>query len=88
MLEKMIEAFLVKRVEARGGMCLKQEWINTRGAPDRLVILPRGEMVMVELKQKGVAPEPHQERMHARLKALGVRVVVLDSIEAVEDFIK
>jgi|688.fasta_scaffold2596652_2 hypothetical protein len=88
MLEKMIEAFLVKRVEARGGMCLKQEWINTRGAPDRLVLLPEGNIMMIELKQKGVKPEDHQRRMHNRLRALGVQVEVVDSVEAVEALIK
>lgn len=88
MRESMIEMFLKKRVEALGGQCLKQEWINTRGAPDRLVILPGGKIIMVELKAPGKLPEPHQARMHEKLRALGVQVEVIDSVEAVEDLIK
>ena len=87
MRESFIEAFLVRFVNAKGGMCLKQEWINTRGAPDRLVVLP-GKLLMVELKAPGVKPEPHQLRMHERLRALGVQVEVIDSIEHVEELFK
>ncbi len=39
--------------------------------------------VWVELKAPGVAPEAHQLREHARMKAMGQVVVVVDSIEGV-----
>jgi hypothetical protein len=87
MRESFIEAFLANRVKALGGLCLKQEWINTRGAPDRLVVLP-GKLLMIELKAPGVKPEPHQLRMHERLRALGVQVEVIDSVERVEELFK
>lgn len=41
----------------------------------------------VELKAPGKKPDPHQEREHARLRALGCNVFTLDSIEAVEAYI-
>jgi hypothetical protein len=87
MRENFIEAFLVNRVKSLGGLCLKQEWINTRGAPDRLVVLP-GRLLMVELKATGVKPEPHQLRMHERLRALGVQVEVIDSVERIEELFR
>ena len=87
MRESFIESFLANRVKALGGLCLKQEWINTRGAPDRLVVLP-GKLLMIELKAPGVKPEPHQLRMHERLRALGVKVEVIDSVERVEELFK
>ena len=87
MRENFIEAFLVNRIKSLGGLCLKQEWINTRGAPDRLVILA-GKLLMVELKAPGVKPEPHQLRMHERLRALGVQVEVIDSVERVEELFR
>jgi hypothetical protein len=87
MRESYIEAFLANRVKALGGLCLKQQWINTRGAPDRLVVLP-GKLLMIELKAPGVKPEPHQLRMHERLRALGVQVEVIDSVERVEELFK
>ncbi|AOS80251.1 hypothetical protein Q5W_15380 [Hydrogenophaga sp. PBC] len=40
--------------------------------------------VWVELKAPSVKPERHQMREHARMRAMGQRVEVIDSIEAVE----
>ena len=41
----------------------------------------------VEFKAPGVKPEAHQLRLHARMRALGQRVVVIDSIEGVEELL-
>jgi hypothetical protein len=94
MKERDIERHLVKRVKALGGECRKIQWIGRRGAPDRLVMLPRwlgpahinhiGQTVWVELKAPGVKAEPHQLREHVRMRKMGQRVEVIDSIEAVE----
>lgn len=91
MRERDIERHLVKRVKQLGGEVRKVEWIGRRGAPDRLIMLPRSAgflpampTVWVELKAPGVAPEPYQLREHERMRALGQRVVVIDSIEGVE----
>ena len=40
--------------------------------------------IWVELKAPGVEPETHQLREHARMQAMGQRVVVIDSIEGVD----
>lgn len=42
MRERDIEAHLVKRVKELGGECRKVAWVGRVGAPDRLVMLPRG----------------------------------------------
>jgi hypothetical protein len=90
MREAQIEAHLVKRVKALGGEVRKVQWIGRRGAPDRLVMLPKGMWrgrivaLWVELKAPGVAPEPHQVREHERMRELGQWVEVIDSLEAVE----
>ena len=44
MLERDVEAHLVKRVEELGGECRKVKWIGRVGAPDRLVMLPFARM--------------------------------------------
>lgn len=44
--------------------------------------------VWVELKAPGKVPEPHQEREHERMRKMGQHVVVLDSIEAVDEFLE
>lgn len=43
--------------------------------------------IWVELKAPGVAPEPHQIREHERMRVMGQRVVVIDSIEGVEELL-
>ena len=98
MRERDIERHLVKRVKALGGEVRKVEWIGRRGAPDRLVMLPPRwapvqvaldprSAVWVELKAPGVKPEAHQLREHQRMRAMGQRVVVIDSIEGVEELL-
>jgi hypothetical protein len=95
MRESQIEKHLVARVKALGGECRKISWIGRRGAPDRLVMLPArwvnvgsywapSYTIWVELKASGVKPEAYQLREHARMRAMGQRVVVIDSIEGVE----
>lgn len=83
MRESEIEAHLVQRVKALGGEVRKVAWVGRNGAPDRFVMLPGGCM-WVELKASGQKAKPHQQREHDRLRAMGQRVVVIDSIEAVE----
>ena len=99
MKESVIEKHLVKRVKALGGEVRKVQWIGRRGAPDRLVMLSyrrvnqngfseEGNATWVELKAPGVKAEPHQLREHERMRAMGQRVVVIDSIEGVEELLR
>lgn len=97
MRESVIERHLVKRVKELGGEVRKVAWVGRRGAPDRLVMLPaswKGRKtsgfwdsptpIWVELKATGVKPESYQLREHVRMRKMGQRVVVVDSIEGVE----
>jgi hypothetical protein len=84
MRERQIEAYLVKRVKAMGGEVRKVQWVGRNGAPDRLVMLPRPTTVWVELKAPGEKPRPSQLREHERMRAMGQRVEVIDSLEGVE----
>lgn len=45
------------------------------------------ESIWAELKAPGVKPEAHQLREHERMRAMGQRVVVIDSIEGVEELL-
>ena len=95
--ERDIERHLVKRVKALGGEVRKVTWQGRRGAPDRLVMLPSRfdepgmhwtrQPIWVELKAPGVKPEVHQLREHERMRAMGQRVVVIDSIDGVEELL-
>lgn len=97
MRERDIEDYLVKRVNAMGGEVRKVKWIGRTGAPDRLVMLPvqsrrlvnTGEWsdhisIWVELKAPGQKAKPHQVREHERMRRMGQRVEVIDSLEGVE----
>lgn len=83
MRESAIEAYLVKRVQSLGGEVRKAAWIGRRGAPDRCVMLD-GKTIFVELKAPGQKAKPHQVREHERMRAMGQRVEVIDSIEGVD----
>jgi hypothetical protein len=83
MRERDIENYLVKRVKALGGEVRKVNWVNRRGAPDRLVMLP-DKAFWVEVKAPGVAAEPHQLREHTRMREMGQVVFLVDSYDIVE----
>ena len=93
--EAKIEKYLCGRVKMLGGEVRKVKWIGRRGAPDRLVMLPEiggrfdrdkvpGQTIWVELKAPGKEPEPHQAREHKRMRDMGQRVEVIDSMEGVD----
>lgn len=89
MRESTIEKYLVKRARELGGEVRKVKWLGRNGAPDRLVMLPprdreENPTIWVELKATGKVAEPHQLREHKRMRAMGQRVLVIDSIEGVE----
>lgn len=97
MRERDIERHLVERVEELGGEVRKVQWVGRNGAPDRLVMLPMtkcgtgwvtaGWTLWVELKAPGEKAKPHQIREHERMRKMGQRVVVIDSIEGVEELL-
>lgn len=50
-LEKDIEQKLVKKVRQYGGWCLKWVCPGWAGVPDRIVLLPGGRVIFVEMKR-------------------------------------
>ena len=52
--------------------------------PDRLVLLPGGRVIFVEVKAPGMRPRPLQLRVHELLRRLGFVVHVLDGAEQIE----
>lgn len=95
MRESNVEQHLVKKVKALGGEVRKVKWIGRRGAPDRLVLLPEPlngataelwqQHPLVELKRPGLDAEDYQAREHERLRAAGFVVLVLDTIEKIDE---
>ena len=85
-LERDVERALVRRVKALGGMCEKFTSPNNRSVPDRLVTLSGGRIIFVELKRPNAKPTEAQARDHARRRALGCDVRVIDTVEAAQAF--
>lgn len=85
MLEKEVEAHLVRQAKAAAGIAYKFTSPGRANVPDRLVLLPGGHALFVECKRPGAKPTPAQVREHERMRALGFAVVVVDSKEAVEE---
>ena len=88
MREASIERRLSRKVKAAGGLALKFTSPGWAGAPDRLVLLPGGKIVFVELKAPGRKPRPLQLKRHDELRALGFQVEVIDMPEGVDEFIR
>ena len=86
MLERDIEKALVRRVNALGGLCDKFVSPGKRSCPDRIVTLPGGVIIFVELKATGKKPTKLQARDHERRRALGCDVRVINNLEAVNVF--
>ena len=80
--ESVIEAELVRRVEAAGGICEKVKSLSGRGYPDRTCFLPGAVVWLVELKRpRGGVLSVHQKRWRARLALLGIEIFVVKNVE-------
>lgn len=87
MRERDIEAYLRDQVKAAGGRAYKFESPGNAGVPDRLVLLPGGRAVFVELKAPGRKPTPLQLAQAQKIRRLGFAVEVIDSKQGVDEFL-
>ncbi len=85
--EKQIETRLRLKVKAAGGIALKFVSPGFNGVPDRLVFMPSGRVYLVELKAPGKRLTKLQFKVMAMFKELGFKYYIIDSYEAVEEFI-
>lgn len=83
MLERDIEAYLVKRCKEIGALCDKFTSPQRRSVPDRMITFS-GRVLFIELKATGKKPTEAQVRDHERRRAAGAEVVWTDSVEGVE----
>lgn len=86
--EKAIEKYLVEQAEANGLLCLKYSNPNMVGYPDRLLVLPGGSVVWVELKSKGRKPTKIQQIRMTELNGMGHTVRVIDNKADIDELIK
>ena len=85
--ERSIEKMLKKKVEQAipGAKCMKFISPGYTGVPDRVILLPYGVTVFVELKRPGAVPRIRQKYVQEQLRKLGFPVIgCVDSPEAVK----
>ena len=71
-LERDVERYLIGEVERRGGICIKCIPDHRSGMPDRIVMLPGGILIWVELKRPhGGRLSAVQQHRHRELNTLG-----------------
>lgn len=87
MLEKDVERYLVTRVQQHGGLCWKWVSPGKAGVPDRIVLLPNGQVSFLEIKRPGKKPSSLQLYVLAQLEQLGFRAGWADSKGAVDAFL-
>lgn len=79
--EKQIEAYLIKQVEKRKGLAYKWVSPGNCGVPDRILFLPGGVVIPVELKapDKEDNLSPMQKLQITKIGRTGTRVYVLST---------
>lgn len=87
MLEKDIEARLVRGVKELGGACYKFVSPGNIGVPDRVAVFPGGEVVFIELKTETGRLSQMQKVQIEKLRSLGACVVVLRGLDEVLEFL-
>lgn len=84
MRESVIEAYLRDRVKELGGKAYKFVSPGNTGVPDRLVCLPGGRVIFVELKAPGKKPTAMQLAQQRKLAELGFLTLNLDSKQKID----
>lgn len=87
MNESAIEARLVRAVKASGGLCYKFVSPGNPGVPDRIVILPGGRVIFVELKTEVGRLSGLQKYQSSELERRGVDIRVLKGLDQVKAFL-
>lgn len=87
-VEKILERKLREAIKARKGIALKLISSSFTGLPDRMCLLPGGNVFFVELKSTGKKVTAIQGKVHELLRSLCFPVYVIDSETGLKSFLK
>ena len=85
--ERDIEKYMTGRIERLGGVAFKFVSPGNDGVPDRLVLLPGGRILFIELKTKGGRVKPIQAWQQERLRRRGAEVHTVWSKAQVDELL-
>lgn len=87
--EKQIEKYLVKKIKAEKGLCLKFESPGYSGVPDRIIILKNKPVIFVELKRPiGGRYSARQKLVERDFNKLGQKVYKVKNKEEVDKLVE
>lgn len=86
MKESEIESILVSEIRKAGGRSYKWVSPGNSGVPDRIVFLPGGKVIFVELKTESGKVGAQQKIQINRIQSLGQDVRVVRGIRGLIDF--
>ncbi len=88
MTEREVEKLLVEGIRKIGGRAYKWVSPGNAGVPDRIVVLPGGRIIFIELKTDTGKLTELQKVQIGRLERMGADARVLKGPEAVKGFLK
>lgn len=86
--EKRNEKKLRETCKKLGGIAVKLYSLSLTGLPDRMVLMPGGRIWFVELKSERGKLSAMQNFVHRFLRNLGFKVEVLNSGDALDNFLE
>ena len=86
--ERDVEAWLRKQVEKLGGKAMKFVSPGNKGVPDRIAILPGGQVWFIELKKDGEEPSELQKWQAEQLRKLGCNVATVIGMEQARKWVE
>lgn len=87
MTEAALERKLFNGVEALGGIAYKFVSPGHAGVPDRIVLMPKGNLFFIELKTRTGVLSELQIAVHNKIRGLGHKVKTLYGKDDVEGFL-
>lgn len=85
--EKQIENYLKRKFEDIGAIVLKFTSPGQAGVPDRIIILPNGSTIFVEVKKKGGKVAPLQKYWNQKINNQGADAHFVWSYEGVDNLL-
>lgn len=100
--EGIIQTYAQEQLKAKGCLVRKINYEMRRGCPDLLVLVPlrsrivgfcrvdhKAKTLFLEIKKnEQTKPDPHQQREHERMRAVGADVRVIGTRQQVDDLVK